>query len=220
LAERLAHTLKGVVSNVGAEDLQAVSAELEGEAKARNISDDTHTAVKLELEQLLGEIAGIAEENSIDVHEIVIDFEKLTDVLQVLSEQVENYDTGANETIDLNHALLSIGELQFQMKGLEKSLENYDFDEAQKYIKSMQELTVSLESNKREKMIEIVRELSASISGYDTSASSLLEANRDLLLSMGLVSEIEQLYTALENYDFETATQVVEKILELKKVEV
>mgnify|MGYP000583071804 FL=1 len=220
LAERLAHTLKGVVSNIGAEDLQAVSAELEDEAKARNISDETHTAVKLELEQLLGEIAGIAEENSIDVHEIVIDFEKLTDVLQVLSEQVENYDTGANETIDLNHALLSIGELQFQMKGLEKSLENYDFDEAQKYIKSMQELTVSLESNKREKMIEIVRELSASISGYDTSASSLLEANRDLLLSMGLVSEIEQLYTALENYDFETATQVVEKILELKKVEV
>jgi hypothetical protein len=58
-------------------------------------------------------------------------------VLGDLSQQLAEYDTGAQETLEQNHGLLSAGELGPLFRALEKALDSYDFEVAQQAVEQM-----------------------------------------------------------------------------------
>ena len=59
-----------------------------------------------------------------------IDKEQLTVVVDSLSQQIANYDTGALETIENNRELLTVEPIAELSSALEKALEGYDFEAA------------------------------------------------------------------------------------------
>jgi PAS domain S-box-containing protein len=133
LATRLAHTLKGVAGNIGANDLMAQAEKLET-AYINQENKDQIQSIANQLAQTLGQI--IASIQSIlDISNKVNTQQPQSDVdvkatLEKLKRLLEDYDTEASDVI---YDLESLPEMEAHkaiIKSLTKAIAAYDFDEA------------------------------------------------------------------------------------------
>ena len=140
LAERLAHTLKGVAGSIGAMDLAARAAELETVARERHEAKQpvTQADVAAPLEALLPALAdllaALAEHflhNTAEaqVAPSIIDKDKLSGICRQLRDLLANDDPGAEVVYAENAALLSAA-FMGSAKEIESNIANFDFEAA------------------------------------------------------------------------------------------
>jgi two-component system sensor histidine kinase/response regulator len=144
LAERLAHTLKGISGNIGADQLQEYCAVLEAEAKIKKITSANLDRADAELKKVMQSLAGLsdsASESGAAKGEF-LDRDRLNAVLTTLADQIEEYDTSALETIEQNKSLFATKPITDQRNLLEKSLEAYDFETSLKITNEIKSLLV------------------------------------------------------------------------------
>jgi len=132
----LAHSLKGLAGNVGAEGLQHACEVLEEQARERATTLIAITKAREELERLISTIAQLGERKSDSVVEAT-GKGVTNEVLETLRKQINEYDTAALETLDRHYELLASGRLKLMFKALEKALQAYDFDAAKAVLVEM-----------------------------------------------------------------------------------
>jgi two-component system sensor histidine kinase/response regulator len=140
LATRLAHTLKGVAGNIGAELLQDACAELEQQAQAHRTGDAELEVAETELQRVLQSINSLADDDADQTANIDKPLDRVAalQVLATLARQCEEYDTSALDTIEKSSELFSTGFLKSESILMKKALEAYDFETAQAAIEKMQ----------------------------------------------------------------------------------
>lgn len=214
LAERLAHTLKGVAGNVGAQALQAACEALEAETKRGTVEPKTVGKMNEELSRVLNSLATLGEPEPV-VDNAPLDGAAVRVVLEKLAKQLHAFDTAALETLEMNRTLLSAAELTPRFRTLEKALQRYDFDAAMVALKKVRAevpaATVVLEVD-RGRIAEVLDRLASMIDDYNTEALTLFEAEEPLLVAAGLGKAVSKLRKALATYDFDTAKRVLPRL--------
>jgi CheY-like chemotaxis protein len=141
LATRLAHTLKGVAGNIGAELLQDACAELEKQAIEHQTGDTELKAVEAALQQVLKSVSSLADDAADDQTGTIdhpLDRDAVQQVLSTLAQQCGEFDTSALETIESNSQLFTTDFLKSESILMQKALEAYDFETAEAVIEKMQ----------------------------------------------------------------------------------
>jgi HPt (histidine-containing phosphotransfer) domain-containing protein len=211
LATRLAHTLKGVAGNIGAEQLQEVCGTLEAQAKQQQVEVADIELMQQELQRVLTSLGSLVK-TSTQGADVVMDTSLINTVLEGLAQQLADFDTGAQDTIDNYHNQLSVGDLKPLLKSLETALAHYDFDAAQSVLMRMQQAVTKEVAVDKQKLADVISRLAALIADYDTGAQELIEAEESLLIAAGLAAEVKQLSKALEDYDFDAAAEQLTQI--------
>ena len=150
LAERFAHTIKGVAGNIGAMNLHLAAKELEAGIKADKaaVADELISAAQSHLDIVLTSIgtltaatneppAGTVEDAS------VMDMEKIEPLLKELKGFLEDDDTDALSVLETIRPLMPGAELADLLNSVENALNDYDFDEA---LEHLQKVTDSIKA--------------------------------------------------------------------------
>lgn len=129
LAERIAHTIKGVAGNIGAEDLFKSAVTIDDFLKKGN-TEKTITLLKgfeREIEKIIKAIkeSGIIDEDS-NVEKKEVDPAKFAEMIANLAELLEDNDSDAQTLLD---ELLAISDAE-ELKQISEMVSDYDFDEA------------------------------------------------------------------------------------------
>ena len=157
LAERLAHTLKGVSGNIGAYDLYPIANELQTAIK--NGADLTELNPKfneadIALEQVLDSIVDINSAfNSVTEPQTLgemPDIQELTPVLKELAVLLNDDDVDALRCLESARELIVAPDLQSQLKELDRLVGDYEFEDAIKCLASItQTLGIALDINEK-----------------------------------------------------------------------
>jgi len=136
-AERLAHTLKGVSSNVGATDLQQLANKIEAaikERRPRKELDGLLNALKNLLNNLIAQLERqLPEERSKTA--VTVDPEKLKSVCKMLEIFLVDDDAEASDVLDANADLLNAAFPNHYRK-IESDIRSFDFEAALIALKS------------------------------------------------------------------------------------
>ncbi len=137
LAERLAHTLKGVAGNLGASDLQAAAGKLERCLRERASADDIEIArqqvasVLVPLITALGSAPGPASPEAPEPVVVAVDFEGLRAAVAQLRALLSDSDPGAGDFVDANRDALRPLFEAGRWPEFENLVHGYAFAEAQ-----------------------------------------------------------------------------------------
>lgn len=215
LAQRLSHTLKGVAGNVGAVQLQEASRKLEMLAKQQQTSERARNAVNLELQHILVSIEALegTEKEPLTTGTSSAEMHK---ELDTLANQLANYDTSAQDTMEAHSKLFSGKALGPLARKLEKSLNAYDFEKALDVIDKIRAGLVQVQPSATDIADQLDRLLDTlihKVDEYDATALDELEQGKEILMAAGYAEPYQQLVEALQGYDFDRAKSVLEKIL-------
>ena len=143
---RLAHTLKGVAGNIGAEEVQVAAAKLE--ARGKEAADEKMSADGDDVRQLLVELeschaplikrldaALTRKDDEAAVKAAPIDMTRLQPVVQRLTAMLEDNDSEAGDLLQTEQALLQQG-LQEAFGDLKQAIEHFDFDKALEILRA------------------------------------------------------------------------------------
>jgi CheY-like chemotaxis protein/HPt (histidine-containing phosphotransfer) domain-containing protein len=138
-AKHLAHTIKGVAGNIGADQLQVDSKSLEDTMKkADEVQIKKHLLkLKKSMDIVLFSISSLSEEHSeqnmpIIEEEIIIDNKDLTPIFKELIQLLNDSDTQAQETFNQLKSKIKNTKLDNQeiMQPIERLIEAYNFEGA------------------------------------------------------------------------------------------
>ena len=131
LAERLAHTLKGVAGNIGAEPIQQAAAELETAIKteqSRSEIDLLLIQVDNLLESLIQQLAAKLPPEA-ETIKVIIDFEKLEEICTQLSDLLSEDDAEAADLLQNNSDLLKSA-FPNHYNAIAAGINSFDFETA------------------------------------------------------------------------------------------
>ncbi|MFH1134524.1 MAG: Hpt domain-containing protein, partial [Pseudomonadota bacterium] len=136
LAERLAHTVKGVSGNIGAARLQAAAARLESELKPGNSGPDPGSLqdFKLALDDFMAALDVLTDEPQAagpapPAAAPPVDLEIIRPLVQRLNELLAEDDMEAEEVLEKLTSCLH-GAAAELAEGVGRGLAGYDFEEA------------------------------------------------------------------------------------------
>ncbi|MGY6276893.1 transporter substrate-binding domain-containing protein [Methylomonas sp. MgM2] len=127
-AKFLAQNLKQAADAIHAESLIDISERLVLQAQQHRVEPETVMSARHELVQLLASFETLTEteiEES-DAHA----YQKILLMLDKLADQLRNYDTASQETLEKHYELLCSAGFQSFLNPLEKSMQAYDYDAA------------------------------------------------------------------------------------------
>jgi CheY-like chemotaxis protein len=217
LAQRLAHSLKGVAGNIGAVELQEACAALEAETKQQRAEAAEREAVQAALERVLTSLRTLSEPEVKGIA-TALDIDAVREILDVLEQQIADFDTGAQDTLESNYELLSAGPLQSYLKSMERALGDYDFETARDAL-AMMRAQLDAGSSSEDKVVDsaelanVIQQLATLIDDYDTDAVEFLESQESLLQAAGFSSDIKRISQALEGYDFDLAKKIISAMI-------
>ena len=144
LAERLAHTLKGVSGNIGAMELHAASLDLEAGIKKDHggVSADLLERVQENLDQVLNSVQTLSNQQS-DSESVAggaIDRNVVDPLIRELMELLEEDDTDAADIVEKLLVILKGSEAGKALSEVEQSIGQYDFEEAMEQLQNVNEL--------------------------------------------------------------------------------
>ncbi|MGN7613832.1 response regulator [Magnetococcales bacterium HHB-1] len=224
-AERAAHTLKGVSGTIGATMLQSVAAELE--ACFRGEADDQKVLSSLmqQVEETLAETLLIIQQ-ALQSSEIVTQNQSycVADVqekLALLQEQIDNFDSSAEETAAVLLDLLKASPLVASAEQLNAALASYAFDHAQEHLEEIQHRLGDLESQQHGVEELSVAEQNAALKSiaeridlYDSAAQEAVERLIEKVSEPQLRTSLLQLKKSLSEYDFDAAAFLLTQLLQ------
>ena len=131
---RLAHTLKGVAGNVGAEALQNAAKDLESALKENKALDELEPLLEIAEKELVTVVTGIdkmvdTEEDLADAETGEVDRSKMNPLLEELATQLADDDADAATTLEQILSLPGAGGFT-ELKSLEQQIGQYEFEEA------------------------------------------------------------------------------------------
>ena len=131
-AIRTAHTLKGVAGNIGALSLQTAAKSVESAIKKNEPSaiETAITELQLCLSDAFGIIQTVLLPNNQKKDTIGMDLKSIVPTLNLLKNQIENFDSSATETCDILLKMLQEPPFNEQVTCLAKTLDVYDFESA------------------------------------------------------------------------------------------
>ncbi len=154
-ALRAAHTLKGVAGNIGAVSLQSAAADLEKTLKAEegNPPQELMAYTSAQLMETLKTIETALQTNQKPEKQGAIDYSKITLLTEILTEQIDNFDSSAGETSDT--LIDQVGGTPIESMALElgKLLDAYEFDQAQELVESISVKLLEIEKNAKKKSL-------------------------------------------------------------------
>lgn len=137
-AERIAHTLKGVAGNIGADGVFEAAKNLDGELKKEDY--DNKTIVKLlksveqELEKLFTEIQPFAEaekiKHPVEENSGKTDPEAVQSLIHQLKEALEDYDSKSKELFRKLSPYFNQGDLREEIDSIGTAIDAYDYEKA------------------------------------------------------------------------------------------
>jgi CheY-like chemotaxis protein/HPt (histidine-containing phosphotransfer) domain-containing protein len=149
-AARLAHTVKGVSGNLGAEDLFSAAEDLEKAIKQRDTDslDSLLGDFESQLNVVMGGIQSLeeneAEEEALPDGEVQIDVDKVAPLVVDMMSLLETDITEAMNRLEDLRKYLEDSAVRNEFKKLENHVEKFDTDSAMKSLKTIaQALNVS-----------------------------------------------------------------------------
>ncbi len=143
LAERLAHTAKGVAGNIGAHEVQAIAAELEGSIRQNDPPEQTFQILRRfasTMEQLITELRaaiGITRDTSVSKPSRILDESSLKPILMTLMHYVEDRDSEAVYYLESVRGDLCAAFAGEDFSRFEGYLKAYDFKRALMCLKNL-----------------------------------------------------------------------------------
>ena len=134
-AEQLAHTLKGVAGNIGAQQLYTLCQQLEDDATQHDIKASRLEQCRHELNRIQLSLTQLEQQAPVEQPFNVNDCKALFEQLII---DVDNYDVAAIDTIQ---TLLSMTHQQHyhqQLKDIMTKVEIYEFDDAATLLKEIE----------------------------------------------------------------------------------
>lgn len=140
LATRLAHTLKGVSGNIGAQAVQEAARKLESLCK-KGLSgkkiESMLTEVESTLATVIAAIEGLApaQADETDTVAHAIDMHRVEPIIRELGRLLQENDTDAADSLEELEQLLGTAQYRPLIGKLEAAISSYDFEEAQDQLK-------------------------------------------------------------------------------------
>jgi two-component system sensor histidine kinase/response regulator len=139
LAERLAHTLKGVAGNIGAKQVQSAAGALENVLRAGAAASEVHSAkerVAAALDPLIAELQSALSSAATDALTqpttlAPVDLAQSREAADRLTRLLAEFDPGAADCIETDHAALRPLFTDGTWAQFEKLVQGYSFTEAQ-----------------------------------------------------------------------------------------
>jgi PAS domain S-box-containing protein len=132
-AELIAHSLKGVAGNIGANELSSVAGDLETVLtdNTTDLFETRITALAQHLSDAITTIKSALEDNTSLEIETSADISFIHSILDNLKTEIENYSASASKTCDTLIDLLKGSPAKSAAVSLGKALDAYDFDQTQ-----------------------------------------------------------------------------------------
>jgi PAS domain S-box-containing protein len=137
VAVRAAHTLKGVGGSIGATELQGLGAELETsliknpEADIQSLLTRTGAELERVIDAINGALGGEEKPATAALSPLPADY---SERLQVLTAQIEQYDSEATDTLDQLISEVGDPEVNLHLQKLRTLVNQYEYDEAMAII--------------------------------------------------------------------------------------
>jgi polar amino acid transport system substrate-binding protein len=135
LSVRLAHTVKGVAGNLGAEELNQAAAKLESKLKVglSGVVNEDFAEFNDQISKVLTELSGWLNSrfvSDVKIKEGTLDESIFTELLGELRILIEENDFESGKKIDELLALPGISDRKELLQEIENEVKNYDFDSA------------------------------------------------------------------------------------------
>ena len=137
LAERIAHTVKGVSGNIGAADAQAAAAKLEASIRQNEANvpmESNLTQFSLEIgtasARIRSALDGLSPSRTIVASGKRVDASELMTILQTLAQYARESDSEAFEYLDSVRDELASSFSRLDFDALEAAMKSYNFAEA------------------------------------------------------------------------------------------
>jgi HPt (histidine-containing phosphotransfer) domain-containing protein len=220
-AIRLAHTLKGVAANIGAQALADAAAGFETEIKR---SDQTLAGVRRSLAVLAPLLETVL--SSIDALNVsrgeaaaTVDADALRPALATLRTLLEEDDADASHALEQVMALLP-ADRRDEGEAIRKAVAAYDFEAAKRYLSV---LTDAFESSANEvpdkksalspTLRDSLLKLDAILADDDTEATEFLDRLGADMIAAGEAEVLAAIRRAIGNYNFPEARKLVAGVL-------
>jgi HPt (histidine-containing phosphotransfer) domain-containing protein len=145
LAQRIAHTLKGVSGSIGAGALHAAAEALDAALKQGPLETDDDLLSRLE-EELMMVMQGLevlsASSEKVDiapVETVAVDFEAVSALLDDLQSLLEEMDPESEEKVSALKAQYGSGAHQDLLQTLSKQVDDFEFEAALQTLESIRD---------------------------------------------------------------------------------
>lgn len=225
-AIRIAHTLRGIAANIGATVLSQQAQRLELALA------ETPSPASTQVNTLIAD----SESTLLDTFTLIntalanietapqqpsYDSQQLLSLSEQLAEQIENFDSSANENADKLCAIVSDTSLAIPASQLNQALCAYDFDAAhialQAFMSAIEVETSDNGADNNSINLEAVREqlqqLATRIEDYDATSTDSIDEIIAMQPGASLTTQLEALRSVLASYDFEQANTLIENIM-------
>ncbi len=228
LAERLAHTLKGVGGNIGASDLQAASLDIESAIK--NLDKDRYDELLDTVDRKLGTVLSSIEsisETPVEAaasNDIQVDVRTFKPLIEKLEDLLKDDDIEASECLESIRQKLPPSMASDEISKLEASIGQYDFEGALEDLSELKKIVDLIPVDKvdgaanDDRVVNIgsiqplFQDLIIMLKDDDTEAVDKVEALRGQLPATLAKDEFERAEALINSYEFEEALEHVTEL--------
>ena len=146
VAQRIAHTIKGVSGSIGAAELQRDAEKLEAAIKEKNVSsyDKLLSDFNLSLGQVMQGLTVLSKrlqtEKEPHTEADSVDLDLIRQMLDRLQLQLEGMDPDAEETVDFLNGKMGDGPQNNLLKSLKVQVDNFEFEAALETLVKLQDI--------------------------------------------------------------------------------
>ncbi|OUS31043.1 hypothetical protein A9Q98_03550 [Thalassotalea sp. 42_200_T64] len=139
LSTRLAHSLKGLAGNIGANDLYEAAQRLETQAQNQHVNSDSLEEVDRHLMQVLSDINEILAVNTASQNfqdkQVTLDTVEIKPILVELLNMLEDYNTETSDYLEQQRGALTSIDSNGWLKQVQLAIDGYDYDKAKTLVK-------------------------------------------------------------------------------------
>ena len=222
-----AHTLKGVSATIGAtfvvppaEKLERLISEKIEKGKPLD-SDELETLFvecAAKLTQMVGAIDNDQQSIQPTDNKPLFAVEVVTKLVIDLKEQIDNFDSAANETLQDIFTYIEADDLSNEVTELASALELYDFERAEILYKVFeQEITNYCHQGSKvviddETLLSKFNFIAQQIDNFDSTVVDAVDELLEFELTTEIFDALEKIRDALSQYDFDSGEKQLSKI--------
>jgi len=224
-ATLIAHSIKGVAGNIGADFVVPVAAQLESllsHHQAKKSPSDIEQLNTLLIECEL-QVTKMVEAINHDQQQLsspsqqCTDLSKIPILMKALKEQITLFDSKAPETLQAMFSHLGLAQFSSISTDLEKALSHDDFDNAATLIDIFEEQLANYlpDTNNQlseQALLAKLTLISEKIDNFDSTAVDAVDYLLDFALSAELHADLLKIREAVDQYDFDAGETLLNNI--------
>ncbi len=210
LAERLAHTVKGVAGNIGATDLQSKAQQLESSLSSENSDESSISKALIDFEptltQLVDDLRRYLEQleaQTVNTHsELIGGVDQYAEALDSLLALLEQDDGESEQCFADNRAIIQNYAPTNFYRELSDHIESFDYESAAEVVRYLiKHLPQQTELDISELLALLDEDDGESIDKFEQQQHAIKQALAEL--------EYQQVEQAIENFEFENAAKLL-----------